>query len=138
VNREEIFEIISVSDRVTICNLAEEVTRDVRVEILREQTGMVMARARDSVESAAFNLGEVLVSESEVTALGVKGYSMILGMDLEKAHAGAVLDAVVQADHPMKCKILDALEKEKTMAKERSCHLWNMVKTTRVEFEVMR
>ncbi|HJH27968.1 MAG TPA: phosphonate C-P lyase system protein PhnG [Methanophagales archaeon] len=138
MNREKRFEIIAVSEKASICELAEEILQDTEVKILKEHTGMIMARASDSVAGAVFNLGEVLVTEAEVEIGGEKGYAMVLGMEPEKARAGAILDAAVETNHPLKNKILETLEEERKKAEERKRKLWGMVKPTKVEFEVMR
>ncbi len=138
MNREERFEIIAVSEKAGICELAEEVLKDTEVRILKEQTGMIMARARDSVAGTVFNLGEVLVTEAEVEIEGEKGYAMVLGMEPEKARAGAILDAAVETNHPLKNKILETLEEERQKTEGRKRKLWALVKTTKVEFEVMK
>ena len=138
MNREEAFEIIALSDREKICSLAEEIVQGYSVEVLRAQTGMIMARAKDSVSSSNFNLGEVLVSEALLRLDDSVGYCMILGSDLEKARAGAVLDAALQSDHPMKERILNLLESERERRMEEKRRLWCAVKATMVEFEVMR
>jgi len=138
MNREERFEIIAVSEKASILELAEEILKDTEVKILKEQTGMIMARASDSVVGAVFNLGEVLVTEAEVEIGGEKGYAMVLGMEPEKACAGAILDAAVETNHPLKNKISETLEEERKKTKERKRKLWGVVKPTKVEFEVMR
>ena len=137
MKREEVFEIIATADKSVICSLAREVLEDTDIVVLRERTGMLMARARDSVEGIAFNLGEVLVTEVEVRLNDTPGYSMVLGMDPGKALAGAVLDAAMEGDHHLKEKIIDALKEERIRAEVRRSKLWSDVKTTRVDFEVM-
>ncbi len=137
MKRAEIFEVIAVSDKRVICKLARKVLEDTEIEILREQTGMIMARARDSVEGIVFNLGEVLVTETEVRLNGSSGYCMVLGMDPGKALAGAILDAAVQSHHPLRDEIVQALNDERSKAEARRARLWEAVKTSRVNFEVM-
>jgi len=137
VKRAEIFEIIAISDKTVICKLAREVLEDTELEILREQTGMIMARARDSVEGIIFNLGEVLVTETEVKLNGRTGYCMVLGMDPGKALAGAILDAAVQSDHHLRDKIVEVLSRERNKAEEKRSRLWEAIRCSRVDFEVM-
>jgi alpha-D-ribose 1-methylphosphonate 5-triphosphate synthase subunit PhnG len=137
MKRAEVFEIIATADKSVICRLAREVLEDSDIVVLREQTGMLMARAMDFVEGIAFNLGEVLVTEVEVRLNDTLGYSMVLGMDPGKALAGAVLDAAIVSDHHLRDKIIDVLKEERTKAEARRSKLWNAVKTTRVDFEVM-
>ena len=138
MNREERFELITISEGAKICTLAEEIMKNTEVRVVKEQIGMIMARTKESVEGIVFNLGEVLVTEAEVEIKNKMGYAMVLGMEPEKARAGAILDAAVEANHPLKNKILETLEEERKKAEERKRKLWGMVKPTRVAFEVMR
>ncbi|MFB5192537.1 phosphonate C-P lyase system protein PhnG [Alicyclobacillus fastidiosus] len=64
------------------------------------QMGLVMMRARESVEQEVFNVGEVLVSECTVTVDGQLGFGIVAEHDLERARALAVLDAVFHANSP--------------------------------------
>lgn len=65
------------------------------VEVIRSRTGLVMLPMRDTVEGTDFHLGEVLVAEAHVRLAGhdAEGYGMIVGRDLERAMAMALIDA---------------------------------------------
>lgn len=52
-----------------------------------------MLPMRDTVEGTDFHLGEVLVAEAHIRAAGTEGYGMIVGRDLGRAMAMAVVDA---------------------------------------------
>jgi alpha-D-ribose 1-methylphosphonate 5-triphosphate synthase subunit PhnG len=52
-----------------------------------------MLPMRDTVQGTDFHLGEVLVAEANLRATGCEGYGMVLGRDLERAMAMAVVDA---------------------------------------------
>ncbi|MDF0602784.1 phosphonate C-P lyase system protein PhnG [Psychromarinibacter sp. C21-152] len=68
------------------------------VEVLQSRTGLVMLPARDTVEGTEFHLGEVLVAEAHVRLSdGTEGYGMIVGRDLERAMAMALIDAALAA-----------------------------------------
>ena len=78
--------------------LAEEVLPELgAVEVVRSRTGLVMLPMRDTVRGTDFHLGEVLVAEAHVRAGGAEGYGMVIGRDLERAMAVALLDAAVAA-----------------------------------------
>lgn len=80
--------------------LAEAVLPDLGpVEVIRSRTGLVMLPLRDTVRGTAFHLGEVLVAEAHarLTDHGVEGYGMVIGRDLERAMAVALLDAAAAA-----------------------------------------
>lgn len=138
MKREEIFELIAISEDEALIRLSSKVENSSEVRVLREVVGMVMAQARDSVEGVKFNLGEVLVSEAEVRIDEAVGYSMVLGMKPAKARAGAILDAAIEADHPLRDEIIAHLEEERERLEERRRSLWAAVKRTRVDFEVMK
>ena len=62
------------------------------VEVVQSRTGLVMLPMRDTVQGTDFHLGEVLVAEAHLRAVGCEGYGMVVGRDLERAMAMAVVD----------------------------------------------
>lgn len=85
-----------------IKQFAEQLLADIdEVEVIKNRTGLVMLPMRDTVEGTAFHLGEVLVAEAHIRALGQEGYGMKTGRDLEVAMAIAVIDAAWQAGHEL-------------------------------------
>lgn len=67
------------------------------VEVVQSRTGLVMLPMRDTVQGTDFHLGEVLVAEAHIRAAGAEGYGMIVGRDLERAMAMAVIDVAMAA-----------------------------------------
>jgi alpha-D-ribose 1-methylphosphonate 5-triphosphate synthase subunit PhnG len=64
------------------------------IEVVQSRTGLVMLPMRDTVHETDFLLGEVLVAEAHVRlADGSEGYGLIVGRELERAMAMAVIDA---------------------------------------------
>ncbi len=137
MTREERFEIIAISRKETLVPLAEEARNSLEVKAIKQNTALIMMRARDSVEREVFNLGEVLVSEAWVKVSGVLGYSLVLGDDTEKALAGAVLDAACEIKHPFSEKIITILNQEKNYYEKERTKEYAKIKSTKVEFEVM-
>lgn len=137
MRREEIFEAIAISRKQKLISLAKEIRNVLKVRIIKQENGLVMMRARDSVENEVFNLGEILVSEAEVEINGVLGYSQVLGDDTEKALAGAILDAVCETKHPFREKIMKMLNQEKNYYEKEKAKEYAKIKSTKVEFEVM-
>ncbi|MCF4099278.1 phosphonate C-P lyase system protein PhnG [Maritalea mediterranea] len=87
-------------DDADIKQFAEQLLESMgEVEVINNRTGLVMLPMRDTVEGTAFHLGEVLVAEAHIKALGQDGYGMKTGRDLEVAMAIAVIDAAWQAGH---------------------------------------
>lgn len=85
------------ADRRLLTETAELVLPDLgAVEVLKSRTGLVMLPLRDTVKGTDFHLGEVLVAEAHIRCGGFDGYGMVLGRDLERAMAMAVLDAAWQ------------------------------------------
>jgi len=63
------------------------------IEVVQSRTGLVMLPMRDTVKGTDFHLGEVLVAEAHIRATsGEEGYGMIVGRDLDRAMAMAVVD----------------------------------------------
>jgi alpha-D-ribose 1-methylphosphonate 5-triphosphate synthase subunit PhnG len=65
------------------------------VEVLESRTGLVLLPMRDTVQGTDFHLGDVLVAEAHVrlTDHGAEGYGLIVGRDLDRAMAMALIDA---------------------------------------------
>jgi alpha-D-ribose 1-methylphosphonate 5-triphosphate synthase subunit PhnG len=64
------------------------------IEVIESRTGLVMMPMRDTVQGTDFHLGEVLVAEAHVRLADhdVEGYGMIVGRDLERVMAMALID----------------------------------------------
>jgi alpha-D-ribose 1-methylphosphonate 5-triphosphate synthase subunit PhnG len=64
------------------------------IEVLQSRTGLVMLPMRDTVRETDFLLGDVLVAEAHLRLpCGAEGYGLVVGRDLDRAMAMAVLDA---------------------------------------------
>ncbi|KAF5415877.1 MAG: phosphonate C-P lyase system protein PhnG [Euryarchaeota archaeon] len=138
MNRDKRFELIARANSEWICGIAERILADTAVEVIKKPVGgMIMMRFKDTAEKCVFNLGEVLVTEAEVRIDEELGYAMIMGKDPEAALAGAILDAAVEAEHPLTPEIIDLLISEEVRRKEELQKTWANVATTKVDFEVM-
>ncbi|MCD6228137.1 MAG: phosphonate C-P lyase system protein PhnG [Candidatus Omnitrophica bacterium] len=137
MKRKERFELIAIARKEKINLIAEEVRKSLKVKVIKQNTALIMMRARDSVEKEVFNLGEVLVSEAWVEVSSVLGYSLVLGDDIEKALGGAILDAVCELRHPLSEKIVNMLKEEKKYYEKERAKEWMRIKSTKVKFEVM-
>ncbi len=67
------------------------------IEVLDNRSGLVMLPMQDTAQGTHFHLGEVLVSEAHIKAMGFEGYGMRRGRDLEAAMAMALVDLTVAA-----------------------------------------
>jgi len=89
-----LLEILARADATRLAALAERLLPDLgAVEVIQSRTGLVMLPMRDTVQGTDFHLGEVLVAEAHIRAAGTEGYGMVVGRDLERAMAMAVVDA---------------------------------------------
>ena len=66
------------------------------------------------------------------------GYAMMMGMEPETVLAGAILDAAVEAGHPLAPEIIDLLDNEERRLSGEKQVKWAQVASTRVDFEVMK
>lgn len=104
------------------------------VEVLKNQTGLVMIPCKDTVQGTEFHLGEALVAEAWIRMQGVDGYAACLGRDLEQAMAIAVLDAAIQAGLHHE-RIEPFLRETAQKIAEAEETLMRKVESTRVEME---
>lgn len=101
------------------------------------RVGMVMLRLREPVDGTLFNAGEVLVTEAQVALAEHQGYAMRLGRTPEATLAAAILDAAVEAAHPLTPRILAQLARLAAAEQERQLAAWREVAATRVAFDEM-
>ncbi|NJM82266.1 MAG: phosphonate C-P lyase system protein PhnG [Tabrizicola sp.] len=89
-----LLDVLARADAARLSAFAEEVLVALgSVEVVQNRTGLVMLPMRDTVQGTDFHLGEVLVAEAHIRAAGTEGYGMVLGHDLNRAMAMAVVDA---------------------------------------------
>ena len=89
-----LLDVLARADAVRLTALAETLLPLLdAVEVVQSRPGLVMLPMRDTVQGTDFHLGEVLVAEAHLRATGCEGYGMVLGRDLERAMAMAVVDA---------------------------------------------
>ena len=102
------------------------------------RVGMMMLRLREPVHGSTFNAGEVLVTEARIALGEHQGYAMQLGRAPELTLAAAVLDAAVEAAHPLTPDILVGLATLEAAERTRQLAAWGEVAATRVAFDEMR
>ena len=89
-----LLDILARADADRLAALADGVLPSLGpVEVVQSRTGLAMLPMRDTVQGTDFHLGEVLVAEAHIRAAGTEGYGMIVGRDLNRAMAMAVVDA---------------------------------------------
>lgn len=138
MDKKEIFEIIMQSDSPKINELAKEIEKKYTVETVKKcEQGLLMFRAKESVENITFNVGEILVTTGEVKIEKSLGYAMILGMDQSRCYSSAVLMALLETDFPESAMIRKLAVELKTLMIKKYQEEKEIVSSTRVKFETM-
>lgn len=139
MDREKAFDILSMASDKTIEDMAELVLEEApEAEAIKgPRLGLVMMRAKESVNDEVFNVGEVLVSECAVTSGNVVGWGMCMGENLKRAFNLALIDLAFEASLPIASKIAATLEKEQRDQECESEKLLAAVLRSRVDFEVI-
>lgn len=105
------------------------------IDVLKNRTGLVMLPYTDSAGGTIFHLGEILVSEAQISLTdGRQGYALVTGRDLVLAIAIAVIDAALQASIET-ALIEDFLQAQYTLQHEADRAMLEQIETTRVEME---
>jgi alpha-D-ribose 1-methylphosphonate 5-triphosphate synthase subunit PhnG len=104
------------------------------IEVLQNQTGLVMLPMQDTAQGVNFHLGEVLVSEARISAAGQDGYGMRRGRDLEAAMAMALVDLAV-ASGVMHHSCAEFLSAEAAVQAKEDDDTLRRVEATRVDME---
>lgn len=94
IGHAHLLNVLAKADAEKSKSLAESLIDKLNpIEVLKSRTGLVMLPMRDTVHGTDFHLGEVLVAEAHVKAGSLEGYGMVVGRDLERAMAMALIDA---------------------------------------------
>jgi alpha-D-ribose 1-methylphosphonate 5-triphosphate synthase subunit PhnG len=138
MDRNRRFEVLAQAEAEPLLTLAEAVLAAAPVAVVTPpRVGMIMLRARDSVQGEVFNAGEVLVTEAHVALGEHRGYAMRLGRAPEATLAAAVLDVAVEAGHALAPRIEAELAVQEERERERQRLAWQAVAPTRVAFDEM-
>jgi len=136
MEREARLEAIACADPRELVALADDLLESFEVEVTRgPAVGLLMVRVEEPSERLPFNFTEVTVSEAEVAAGPHRGYAMVMGKSLERALAGAVVDAALEAQHQLTPRIEAFLQDAQAAAEEAWAARWAVVAPTRVRFE---
>ena len=136
MEREARLEAIASADPAGLVALADDILESFEVEITRgPAVGLLMVRVEEPSERLPFNFTEVTVSEAEVAAGPHRGYAMVMGKSLERALAGAVVDAALEAQHQLAPRIETVLTAAEQAAERDWAERWAVVAPTRVRFE---
>jgi alpha-D-ribose 1-methylphosphonate 5-triphosphate synthase subunit PhnG len=88
---------------------------------------------RDTVQGTDFHLGEVLVAEAHIRTSTTEGYGMVVGRDLDRAMAMAVVDAAASLGQTP--EIIAFLRRESNAQVAADLARLREVESTRVDME---
>ena len=127
--------ILARADGARLAAFAETLLPDLGdVAVIQSRTGLVMLPMRDTVQGTDFHLGEVLVAAAHIRAGdGTEGYGIVIGRDLTRAMAMAVVDAsAARAPDP---RIAAFLRTEAAAQAEADTARLRDIEATRVDME---
>lgn len=130
-------ETLARADDAALKAMAESLLPELgAIEVVQSRTGLVMLPMRDTVAGTDFHLGEVLVAEAHIRLPGtmVEGYGMVVGRDLERAMAMAVIDAAAMAGRDT-ARIAGFVETQADRARQADRERLRAVEATRVDME---
>jgi len=135
------YQILANCEEALVCQLAEKVLKEYPTGQLRFLSGplqgLVMLRMRESVENRQFNAGEILVTEVKLELDGQFGYGMVLGKSERRAMAVALVDAALCKGGALSEWLKVELERINQILLSDKKRLYQIVNTSRVEFETM-
>ena len=131
----QLLDVLARADATRLKALAETLLPLLgAVEVVQSRTGLVMLPMRDTVQGTDIHLGEVLVAEAHLRATGGEGYGMIVGRDLERAMAMAVVDAAIACFGPTPA-ISAFLQSEVAAQAAADTECLRAIEATRVDME---
>lgn len=97
--------------------------------------GVVVTQARDTVAEERFIVGDVMVTQAEVTRRGAFGWAMRLGSDRMAALSAAVLEAEWVASGPRSAEIEALCDRTAENRRAARAAEWERLSPSIVEFE---
>ena len=105
--------------------------------VLGPEVGSVVLTVREPVEASRFQLGDVLVTRSEVIHRGATGWAMRMGDDRPGALAAAICDAECEAGGPGRARVDDLCRSTADRLQRERQAEWAELQPTIVNFEEM-
>lgn len=97
--------------------------------------GVVVTQARDVVAEERFIIGDVMVTQAEVTRRGAFGWAMRLGSDKMAALSAAILEAEWVADGPRAAEVEELVAHTAESRRAARAEEWERLAPSIVEFE---
>lgn len=130
--------ILIEGDLNRIKSFVESLENKYNVEITKNPTiGLTMVRANDSVEHQEFYLGEVLVTETEVSVNNTAGSGICIGDEPTRSYCQAVIDAVLQLEDENHNEVTSFLNKEAELISAKEKEENYEIQKTKVNFKLM-
>ena len=122
-----------------LINFVSQLESNLTVEIvLAPKLCMTMVQAEDSIDFQPFYLGEVLITECQLTVNGELGYGFCMGDAPQRAYSMAIIDAILhKPEHPLQTEIQLFIEKEKAILTKSRLEEYNQILKTKVDFKIM-
>jgi len=138
MDKKRLSRILTKADSRTVAALSAEIQKAHHPVIIKEPgKTLTMVKMREPVKQSLFYIGEVIVCEAIVELGDIKGVSVVMGDDAEKALNMAIIDAAVNKGVFSGMGILLALEKEQNdcVMRENAMHLKTMVNFESIDQE---
>jgi alpha-D-ribose 1-methylphosphonate 5-triphosphate synthase subunit PhnG len=138
VHNTDITEAVIGMDDGEVAELIELLTIEELTITRPPRSGLMMMTARDGFDTD-FHLGEVLVTEAEVSIGDSSGYGMVIGEEPRKALARAAAEAVLRSGRPeLLCSsVRNCLEKVRQRQAAGRAEDAALTCSTRVSFDLM-
>ena len=121
-----------------IKNFVETLESKYQIKITKQPNiGLTMVRANESVERQEFYLGEVLITETEVSINNKIGVGICIGDAPIRSYCQAVLDAVLQLKDENYDEINTFLQKEASLISDKEKEENYEIQKTKVNFKLM-
>ncbi|MCL1789992.1 MAG: phosphonate C-P lyase system protein PhnG [Peptococcaceae bacterium] len=130
MEKKRLTKILAQADKDIVAKLSAAIQRTYSPVIVKEPgKTLTMIKMREPVKQSLFYIGEVIVCEAMVEINDVKGVSVIMGDDIEKALDIAIIDAAINLGVFTGMDQLLELEQEQSHLRmqENALHLKTMV-----------
>ncbi len=130
--------IFSYATTEELGKLYEKISRNHEVKLVKNpQKTLTMIKVRETTGNSLFYLGEAICTECMVSVDEVRGFSVLLGDDFEKAISVASIDAVLHSEYAEKEEIIACLEKIEQRKAEEKSYINAEINKSKVDFNLM-
>ncbi len=130
--------IMSYATCEDLQNLQNLISANHKIKLIKNpQKTLTMVKVRETTGNSLFYLGEALCTECMVMVDNLKGFSVMLGDDFEKAIAAAAIDAVLHSEFPEKTVIVNKLLEIKEAHIAAKAVVNGEILKSKVEFNLM-